>query len=198
MKAGGQATAVLDPKRADAKKDKGQGEGKGKDDTKKSKGKGGHAGSVSRVQFPDKLCPDLQKGRECKYGKECRYSHDKKKFKADGSAKKGVAACDSKAEAAEEVDWEPPAGLAAMAPRAGRGPSRSGGMANPFAFGPLWLGQGPGVEMATPETLEAPSRSQLVGLTGQDVGRSKKQIQTLQSCRSPGGAMRLVTEAVIE
>ena len=78
MKASGQPTVVLDPKRGDSKKEKGKGKGKGKgkDDAKKGKakegkeGKGGQTGSVSRVQFPDKLCPDLLKGRERKCGKE--------------------------------------------------------------------------------------------------------------------------------
>ena len=39
---------------------------------------------MSRVQFPDKLFPDLRKGQECKYGKECKFSHDKHRFTVTG------------------------------------------------------------------------------------------------------------------
>ena len=165
MQGKGQAAAALDFKGKG--KDKGKGKGKGKDSGKKSKAKGGNAGSVSRVQFPDKLCPDLRKGQECKYGKECKFSHDKHRFDSNGFLKKGAAAC-TQLEAAQEVDWAPPAGL----PGNSISRPRSGGTSNPFAFGPLWLGQLKSMEL--PETVEVPSILQKIGSVSADVGFSKQ------------------------
>ena len=118
-----------------------KGKGKGKPKTKaKGRGKdgkgGGRAPAVSRVEFPDRLCPDRRKGQECKYGKDCRFSHEKKKFGPDGKLKgKGAAAVGSaagdqnKAGAGPEgLDWEPPGGLG----RAGCVSRPAGGAPSPF------------------------------------------------------------------
>ncbi len=66
----------------------------------------------------------------------------RKRFNADGSLTKKVAVCGSKEKtgAGEGVDWEPPAGMAAIA-HSRHTTYRQAGIANPFAFGPLWLGK---------------------------------------------------------
>ena len=106
---------------------------------------------MSRVEFPDRLCPDLRKGQECKYGKDCRFSHEKKKFGPDGKLKgKGAAAVggaagdQNKAGAGPEgLDWEPPGGLG----EAGCVSRPAGGAPNLFGYA-VWLGK---VGAAEPE-----------------------------------------------
>ena len=39
------------------------------------------------MKFPDKLCFDIQKGRECSKGKDCEYSHDRHHFDENGKPK---------------------------------------------------------------------------------------------------------------
>ena len=132
--------ALLDPAKGKAK-------GKGKEKGKvKAKGKGDSKGSgkppgMSKVEFPDRFCPDLRKGQVCRYGKDCRFSHEKKRFDADGKLKvKGAAKIEKAAAKAaeEEVDWEPPGGL--PTPKKGTMVSQRGSAPNPFGF-PLWLGK---------------------------------------------------------
>merc|ERR1712187_430329 len=43
----------------------------------KAKAKAKAQAGAGRVKFPDKLCFDIQKGRECSKGKDCEYSHDR-------------------------------------------------------------------------------------------------------------------------
>ncbi len=75
--------APLDPVKSKGKKGKG---GKAKARAKvKEKGdsKGSEPPGLSKVEFPDKLCPNLRQGQECRYGKVCRLSHEKRRFDAD-------------------------------------------------------------------------------------------------------------------
>ena len=66
------------------------------------------------------------------------------------------------------MDWAPPAGL----PGSSISRPRSGGTSNPFAFGPLSLGQLKSMEL--PETVEVPSTLQKIGSVSADVGFSKQ------------------------
>jgi hypothetical protein len=147
--------------------EKGKGKHKGKGD---SKG-GGKPPGMSKLEFPDRFCPDLRKGQECRYGKDCRFSHEKKRFDADGKLKVKGAAKIEKAHAGadEDVDWEPPGGLAG--PKA-KLVAHKGGAPNPFGF-PLWLGK---VGQCEP----AYATTEIASAVGKTEGRSpQKAIKSL-------------------
>ena len=118
---------------------------------------------MSKLEFPDRFCPDLRKGQECRYGKDCRFSHEKKRFDADGKLKVKGAAKIEKAHAGadEDVDWEPPGGLAG--PKA-KLVAHKGGAPNPFGF-PLWLGK---VGQCEP----AYATTEIASVVGKTEGRS--------------------------
>ena len=124
----------LEPERKGGKKDK-KGKGKGKD---KGKAESAKPPGVSRVQFPDRLCNDIKAGKECRRGKECKFSHDKSRFDADGKLKMKAVAPVNQGDAAGSVDWSPPSwggGQLAQPPATGR--TGGAGAANPFAY-PVW------------------------------------------------------------
>ena len=52
----------------------------------KGKGKGSGKGQ-GKKNDKDRLCGFIKKGEECSYGKDCKYSHNKKAFNADGTKK---------------------------------------------------------------------------------------------------------------
>jgi len=117
--------ALLDPAKKGKGGDKGGGKSKGTKSKGKGKGKGGGKSqgggspNVSRILYPDRLCPDLRKGTQCKFGKECKFSHDKKRFDDNGNLKKGSGkrvhrvGQDGQTGGDTNLDWEPPAGMGA-------------------------------------------------------------------------------------
>ena len=75
------------------------------------------------------------------------------------------------------MDWSPPSGMKAI--------SRAwGGTSNPFAFGPLWLGQMKPVEPMLPETMEVPSSSpQMIGSVEKADAKGSSSTKGLKSLK---------------
>ena len=62
--------------------------GKGKSKGSKGGGKGKHQ-HVAKVQFPDRLCPNLKRGQACRFPNDCKFSHEKHRFDQEGWLKSG-------------------------------------------------------------------------------------------------------------
>ena len=82
MNSNAQATVMSTAKEAEATaavnaQVKGKGKGKGS-------GKGAGKGTKNDK---DRLCGFIKRGEECSYGKDCKYSHNKKAFNDDGTKK---------------------------------------------------------------------------------------------------------------
>ena len=76
----------------------------------KGKGKGSSKGQGKKKDDKDRLCGYSKKGEDCPYGKECKYSHNKKAFNADGTKKaKGSNSQTPAVDAGD--DWGKPVGL---------------------------------------------------------------------------------------
>ena len=93
-------------------KGKGKGKGKSKDKTKQSA-----ATSGAEVKRDDsRLCGYVKKGETCPYGKDCKFSHQKKRFTPEGKLKQTATQNTKAAEAGASSSgsgdgWGQPVGL---------------------------------------------------------------------------------------